>query len=104
MPLKENRASFCKAISGKTLFSALHGTYTGTLGDLKNILKASKPAGQNMAPKSAGPPSAQEYDFQEVRRRKRQSIEETDRISKKAVPTTTSAPLDTAPKEVATLI
>jgi hypothetical protein len=43
---EENRTNFCKALSGKTLFSALHGTYTITLKDLKSILKASKSAGK----------------------------------------------------------
>jgi hypothetical protein len=31
---EENRTNFCKALSGKTLFSALFGTYTVTLNDL----------------------------------------------------------------------
>jgi hypothetical protein len=37
----ENRANYCKVLSGKTLFSALYGTYTVTLNALKAILKAS---------------------------------------------------------------
>jgi hypothetical protein len=53
---EERRASFFKALSGKTLFSAIHGTYTVTLGDLKAMLKESNPAGQKTAPKTAGPP------------------------------------------------
>jgi hypothetical protein len=38
---EENRTNFCKSLSGKTLFSALYGTYTVTLNALKSILKAS---------------------------------------------------------------
>jgi hypothetical protein len=98
---KENRASFCKAVSGKTLYSALHGIYTVTLGELKAMLKKSNPAGQKTAPETAGPPSAQEGGFQEVRRRKRLSTGENDGTSKKAVPAP-SAALNTAPKEIPT--
>jgi hypothetical protein len=36
----ENRASYSKALTGKTLFSALHGTYAVTLYELKAVLKA----------------------------------------------------------------
>jgi hypothetical protein len=43
---EENRTNFCKALSGKTLFSALFGTYTVTLNDLKSVLKASNSAGK----------------------------------------------------------
>jgi hypothetical protein len=42
----ENRASYCKALIGKTLFSALYGTYTVTLKELKSLLKASTTAGR----------------------------------------------------------
>jgi hypothetical protein len=38
---EENRANYCKVLSGKTLFSALYGTYTVTLNALKAILQAS---------------------------------------------------------------
>jgi hypothetical protein len=37
-----NRANYCKALSGKLLFSVLHGTYTVALKELKSLLKASK--------------------------------------------------------------
>jgi hypothetical protein len=33
--------SYCNALRGKTLFTALYGTYTVTLLELKNVLKAS---------------------------------------------------------------
>jgi hypothetical protein len=32
---EENYANGCKAVSGKTLYSALYGTYTGTLNELE---------------------------------------------------------------------
>jgi hypothetical protein len=93
---EENRANYCKALSGKTLLNALYGTYTVTLNDFKSILKASK---------SAGKPTekpAQNEGFQEVRRRKRHSTTETAPTPKKAVPTGASVPVSTPPKEVAT--
>jgi hypothetical protein len=36
--MEEIRANFCKALSGKTLYSALYGTYTVTLNELKGPL------------------------------------------------------------------
>jgi hypothetical protein len=44
---EENRTNYCKAPSGKTFFSALYGTYTVTLNDLKSILKAQQLCRQN---------------------------------------------------------
>jgi hypothetical protein len=38
---EDNRENYSKALHGKTLFSALYGTYTVTLSDLKNVLTAS---------------------------------------------------------------
>jgi hypothetical protein len=43
---EDNHESFCKALRGKPLFSARYGTYTVTLNELKNVLKASSQAGQ----------------------------------------------------------
>jgi hypothetical protein len=60
---EDNRENHCKALRGKPLFSALYGTYTVTLNELKNVLKASSQAGQT---KKAD-------DFKEVRSRKRHS-------------------------------
>jgi hypothetical protein len=48
-----NRQNCCKIISGKNLFSALYGTCTVALHELKAVLKASTPAGQSKTPKSA---------------------------------------------------
>jgi hypothetical protein len=93
---EENRTNFCKALSGKTLFSALYGTYIVTLNDLKAILRTSNSAG-----KTTEKPS-QEEGFQEVRRRKRHSTTKTAPTSKKAMPTAASAAASTPQKEVAT--
>jgi hypothetical protein len=38
--VEENRVNFCKALHGKTLYSALYGTYSVTLKELKALLKA----------------------------------------------------------------
>jgi hypothetical protein len=38
---EENRVSYCRALAGKTLYSALYGTYTVTLKELKDLVKAS---------------------------------------------------------------
>jgi hypothetical protein len=55
---EENRENFCKALRGKSLFSALYGTYTVMMNELKSVLKASSQQGDG---------------FKEVRNRKRHS-------------------------------
>jgi prophage DNA circulation protein len=70
---EENWASCCKALSGKTLYSALYGTYIVALQELKALLKVS-----TTTPQTAKKPT-QEEDFQEVRRRKRHSSNEAAR-------------------------
>jgi hypothetical protein len=67
---EENRANYCKALSGKTLLSAMYGTYSVTLTGLKSILQVYK-----STEKSTEKP-AQDEDFQEVRRRKRHNTTE----------------------------
>jgi hypothetical protein len=47
---EENRANYCKALSGKTYFSALCGTYTVFLHELTAFLKASTIAGKSVTP------------------------------------------------------
>lgn len=84
-----NRVNYCKALSGKTLVSALYGNYTVTLNELKSLVKASATGSKN---------PAQEEGFKEVRRRKRHSTTETAPTSKK----TTAATEITAAKEVTT--
>jgi hypothetical protein len=39
--MEENGASYCKCLHGKPLFSALYGTYTINLDELKDVLKTS---------------------------------------------------------------
>jgi hypothetical protein len=78
-----NGASYCKALRGKPLFSALYGTYTVILDELRDLLKASILAGQH---------TTQEDGFQEVRRKRRRTTDETAETSKKeAVQTKTSS-------------
>jgi hypothetical protein len=95
----KNRQNFCKALTGKTLFSALYGTYTVALQELKAVLKASDPAGQSQTPKSS---ATQEDSFKEVRRRKRHSTGEAARTLKKAVTTAASARIATPTRVVTT--
>jgi hypothetical protein len=61
---EENRANFCKAVVGKSLFSALYCKYIVTLNQLKAVLNVSPQEGQSDSVKSA----AQDDDFQEVKR------------------------------------
>jgi hypothetical protein len=79
---EENQLNPCKALTGKILFSALYGTYTVTLKELRALLKASSSAGQTVTTKCA---AHREDGFKEVRRRKRNSSNETAPTTKKAV-------------------
>jgi hypothetical protein len=88
----DNRQNFCKALTGKTLFSALYGTYAVALQELKAVLKASNTAGQSQILKSS---ATQEDGFKEVRRRKRHRTGEAALTPKKAVTTAASATIDT---------
>jgi hypothetical protein len=100
---EENGASYCKGLHGKPLFSALYGTYTVTLQELKAVLKARTLAGQTNIPKTTGQQTTQEDGLQEVRRRKRCATDETTGTSKKAaVQIKTSPALNIPPKEVVT--
>jgi ElaB/YqjD/DUF883 family membrane-anchored ribosome-binding protein len=92
---EENRQNFCQALNEKTLFSALYGTYTVALQELKALLKASSPAGKSETTKCT---ASQEDGFKEVRQRKRHSTNETAPTSKKAA----CAAEVTHPKEIAT--
>jgi hypothetical protein len=47
------QAELLQSLTGKSRFSALYGTYTLALHELKAVLKASTPAGQFKTPKSA---------------------------------------------------
>jgi hypothetical protein len=72
---EDNSRTIVKDLKGKTLFSALYGTYTVTLNDLKKIQKD----------------GTQQVDgFKEVHRRKRYCNEEPAQTTKKvALPTST---------------
>jgi hypothetical protein len=70
--VEENRASYCKALSGETLYSALYGS------------------------NSTGPSSQQEEGFKGVHRRKRQNSQETAETAKKVANLPTA---DTDPTE-----
>jgi hypothetical protein len=94
---EDNRASYCKALSGKVLFSALYGTYTFVLNELKSLLKASTSAGGTTTASGIVKPT-QEDGFKEVRRRKRRSTNEVAPTSKKPAAAATSTPTN----EVAT--
>jgi hypothetical protein len=72
---EENRQNPCKALSGKTLFSALYGIYAATFLGLKAVLQAA---------------ATQEEGFKEVRRRKMHNTDETSPASKKVVATAAS--------------
>jgi hypothetical protein len=80
--VEENRANYCKALSGKPLYSALYGTYTVTLNELKCLLKASIFSEENETTRGTGEPN-QEEGFHDVRRRKRHSAEKTAKTVKK---------------------
>jgi hypothetical protein len=67
---EDNRQNFCQALGGKTLYSALYGTYTVALKELKALLKISTTIDPTPKPT---PASTQENGFTEVRKRKRQS-------------------------------
>jgi hypothetical protein len=80
---EDNRAKYCKALSGKLQFGTLHGTYTVALKELKSLLKASNSAGgTNTSTESVKP--SQDDGFKEVRRRKRHNTNEVSPTSKKS--------------------
>jgi hypothetical protein len=80
--MKENHANYCKALFGKTLYSAQYGAYTFTLNKLKSLLKERIFSEEKGTRKGTGEPHKEE-GFQEVRRRNRLSIEETTKTVKK---------------------
>jgi hypothetical protein len=94
---EDNRASYCKALSGKLLISALYGTYTVALKELKFILKASDSAGGATTASEPVKPT-EEDGFKEIRRRKQHSTNEAAPTSKKLAAETKNTPN----KEIAT--
>jgi hypothetical protein len=71
---EDNRENFCKALRGKPLFSALYGTYTVMLKELKSVLKANSQTEQ----------TKQADGFKEVRSRKQHSTGEAAHTPKKS--------------------
>jgi hypothetical protein len=66
---ENNTASYCKTLTGKIFFSAVYGSYTFSLNELKSLLKASNSAGgTDTAIESVK--STQEDGFKEVWRPK----------------------------------
>jgi hypothetical protein len=51
---EENGASYCKGLRGKPHFSALYGTYTVTLQEIKAMNKARTRADKTNIPKTTG--------------------------------------------------
>jgi hypothetical protein len=99
--MEVNWTNYCKALSGKTLFSALYGMYMAALQELKALLKVSTTTGESITPQAAKQPT-QDKGFQEVRRPKRHSSNEAARTSKKTVVTAVPAAVNTTPKTVPT--
>jgi hypothetical protein len=87
---EENRKNFCKALIGKTLFSALYCRYRVAVHELKVVLKANTSGDQSTTPKSAA--------TQENFSKKSGSASGTAKV----VLTAVSAAIDTPFKEVAT--
>jgi hypothetical protein len=96
-----NRASYCKVLTGKPLFSALYIIYTVILIELRTVLKANTLASQTKSPKTGGEQLTQDKGFKEVRWRKRHNTDQAAQTSKKAaVQDKMSDALSTLPKEV----
>jgi hypothetical protein len=75
---KENRAKFCLLSDVKPIFSAFYGMYTVTLKELQAVLKVNTEAGQSGAVKKISfETTAQDDDFQEIKRRKRRISNDT---------------------------
>jgi hypothetical protein len=87
----KDRANYRNALTGKVLFSALLGTYTYTLNDLKSLAEAN--TSDRATTKAGNAKPVQEEGFKEVRRRKRQSTTDTAPTSQKAAGDAESTPL-----------
>jgi hypothetical protein len=101
---ERSRPNFCKALDGKPLFSALCGMYAVTLGEQKAVLKMSAQTGQRDAVNRTSVEStAQDDDFQDVKRHKRHISNNTSQTAKKSIkPVPTSVALKLPPKAVLT--
>jgi hypothetical protein len=98
--VEENCVNYCKAFSGKTLYSTLYGMYTVTLKELKGLVKASIFAEESSNTDVTEEQPDEEEGFQEVRRHKRHSTDETAKTAKKvAVQAKTSPTLSSEAQE-----
>jgi hypothetical protein len=102
--VEEKRENFCKAIDGKPHFRALYGMYTVKLNELKAIFKVSAQAGQNgVVNKTSVEPTAQDDDFRQVKKRRRQISNDISQTAKKLTkPAPTSITVKLPPKVVVT--
>jgi hypothetical protein len=74
---EQDRRQLCDTLRGKFLFSALYGTYTVTLSNLKSVLKTSASQKQKAATTEKTPEESDD-GFRKQRRRKRNSATNTD--------------------------
>jgi hypothetical protein len=90
---EENRANICKAPDGKPLFSALYRMYAVTLNELKTVLKVSAQEGQSGGVnKTSLESTAQDDDFQEVKRHRRRISSNTSKTAGKSTKPIPSSP------------
>jgi hypothetical protein len=99
---EENKINFCKALNGKPLSSALYGMYTGTLNEMKAVLKRSAQEGQSGAVNKTSVESTTQGDnSQGVKRRKKHVCNDTSQTTKKSTKTApTSTDVKMSPKIV----
>jgi hypothetical protein len=97
-----NRVNFCKALDGRPVYSALYGMYTVTPNELKAVLKVSAQEVRSVAVnKTSVEPTAQDDDFQEVKRRKRNIFNNSSQTAKNSTePVPTSVSVKMPPKAV----
>jgi arabinogalactan endo-1,4-beta-galactosidase len=101
---EENRANICKNLDRKPLFSALYGMYTVTLNELKVVLKVSAQTAQSgVVNETSDESTAEDDDFQEVKKCKRDNSIDTPQSAKKSTKRIrTSAAVKLPPKAVST--
>jgi hypothetical protein len=93
------RANYCKALDGKQL---LYGTYAVTLNLLKAVLKVCARSGQSgVVSETSVESTVEDYDSQEVKRRKKHIPNNTMETAKKyAKPISTYASVKFPPTAV----
>jgi hypothetical protein len=79
-----NRVNFCKALDWKPVYSALYDMYAVTLNELKAVSKVSAQEVQSGAVnKTSVKSTAQDDDFQEIKRRNRHISNNASQTAKK---------------------